>query len=62
MPHDKRTKLDQTAEQGFFVGYNETSKAFRIYIPSSRKIVVRRDVKFMEDRAFRGSREMHASD
>jgi len=58
MPDDKRTKLDQTAEKGVFVEYNETSKAFRIYIPSSRKIVVGRDMKFIEDPTFRRSREM----
>jgi len=62
VPDDKRTKLDQTVEKGFLIGYNETSKAFRIYIPSNRKIAVRRDVKFMEDRAFRRSREMPTSD
>ena len=34
VPSEKRTKLDPTAEKGIFVGYNETSKAFRIYLPS----------------------------
>ena len=62
VPDDKWTKLDQTAEKGFFVRYSETAKAFRIYIPSNRKIVVGRDVKFMEDQAFRRSREIPAGD
>jgi hypothetical protein len=44
------------AERGIFVGYNETSKAFRIYLPSLRKTVLRRDARFEEDRAFRKSR------
>ena len=39
------------------MGYDETSKAFRIYLPSQRKVVVRRNVKFEEERAFRKSRE-----
>jgi len=52
VPSEKRIKLEPMAEKGIFVGYNETSKAYRIYIPSLRKIVVRRDVKFEEDRAF----------
>ena len=41
------------------MGYDETAKAFRIYqVPSQRKVVVRRDVKFEEERAFRQSREL----
>ena len=53
-----RSKLNQTAEKGHLVEYSETSKAYIIYIPGNRKIVVRRDVKFMEDRAFMKSPEM----
>ena len=33
VPSEKRTKLEATCEQGIFVGYDETSKAFRIYLP-----------------------------
>ena len=44
------------------MGYSETSKAFRIYIPAQRRVVVRRDVKFEEDRAFRRSRELEYLD
>ena len=40
------------------MGYSENAKAYRIYIPKNRKIVVRRDVKFMEERAFRKFWEM----
>jgi len=58
VPKEKRTKLEPTAEKGIFVGYSETSKAFRIYIPTQRKVVVRRDVKFEEDRALRRSQEL----
>lgn len=54
---EKQSKLDQTAKKGYLVGYNESSKAYKIYIRGSRKIVVRRDLKFMEVRAFRKSQE-----
>jgi hypothetical protein len=46
---EKRTKLEPFNSKGLFVGYNETSKAYRVYIPKQRKIVVCRDVKFEEE-------------
>ena len=49
--------FEPTTERGIFVGY-ETSKAFRIYLPSQRKVVVRREVRFEEEWAFRKSKEL----
>ena len=62
IPKEKRTKIEPTAKKGISVGYSETSKEFQIYIPAQRKVVVRRDVKFEEDRAFRRSRELEYLD
>jgi hypothetical protein len=56
-PVEKRTKLEPFSRKGLFVGYCETSKAYRVYIPEQRKIVVSRDVKFEEDFASRKSHE-----
>jgi hypothetical protein len=39
------------------VGYIETSKAYRIFIPVKQKKVVSRDVKFEENFTSRKSRE-----
>ena len=39
------------------MGYDETTKAFHIYLPFKRKVVVRRDVKFEEEWAFRKLRQ-----
>jgi hypothetical protein len=58
VPSEKRTKLDPTTEKGILVGYNGVSKAYRIYIPTLRRVVVRRDVRFEEDRAFQRSCEL----
>ena len=58
VPKEKRTKLDPTTEKGIFVGYSKTSKAYRIYIPALRSVVVRQDVRFKEDRAFMRSPEL----
>jgi hypothetical protein len=32
VPKDKRSKLDPSCKKGIFVGYSETSKAYRVYI------------------------------
>eukprot|EP00253_Pinus_taeda_P034476 PITA_34476 len=48
MPDERCTKLDHTAENGFLVGYSEILKAYRIYIPSSRKIVVTKPSNIQE--------------
>jgi hypothetical protein len=31
---ERRTKLEPTTEKGILVGYNETSKAYMVYIPA----------------------------
>lgn len=42
-------KFDARAIRGRFVGYSEISKAFRIWIPSEKKIRISRDVKFVDE-------------
>jgi hypothetical protein len=59
IPKEKRTKLDPSGRKGTFVGYNESSKAYRIYIPGQRQIEVSRDVTFEEEVAFMRSRGYH---
>ena len=38
VPRERRTKLDPSCRNGVFVGYSESAKAYRIYIPRERKI------------------------
>jgi hypothetical protein len=59
VPKEKRIKLDPSGRKGTFVGYNESSKAYRIYIPGQRQIEVRRDVTFEEEVSFKRSRGSH---
>ena len=56
---EKRTKMEPSGKKGIFVGYSETSKAYRIYVPGQRQVEVSRDVTFDEDVAFLRSRESH---
>ena len=59
IPKEKSTKLEPSGKKGTFVGYNETLKAYKIYIPRQRQIEVSRDVTFDEEVAFRRSRGSH---
>jgi hypothetical protein len=59
VPKEKRTKLDPSGRKGTFVGYNESLKAYRIYIPGQRQIEVSRDVTFEEEATFRRSKGSH---
>jgi hypothetical protein len=58
VPKEKRTKMEPSGKKGVFVGYNENSKAYNIYVPGQRKIQVRRYVTFHEEATFKKSREL----
>jgi hypothetical protein len=49
--------LEPSKRKGLFVRYNETSKAYRVFIPNHKKTIISRDVKFEEDFASRKSHE-----
>lgn len=57
IPDQLRKKLDKKGEKCIFIGYSEESKAYRLYIPSTKKFFVRRDVQFIEEEAWDGSIE-----
>lgn len=44
LPTLKRSKLDERADKGTFVGYATESKGYRIYSLSGMKIAISRDV------------------
>jgi hypothetical protein len=57
IPKDKRKKLEPSGKKGIFVGYSESSRAYKIYIPEQHKIEFNRDVTFNEKMAFKKSIE-----
>ena len=62
IPKEKRTKLDPSGKKGIFVGYSDSSKAYRIYFPGYKKIDISRDVTFDEDIAYNKSRKRPAQE
>jgi hypothetical protein len=57
IPKYKRNKLEPSGKKGIFVGYIDSSKAYRIYILEQHKIEFIRDVTFNEKMAFNKSIE-----
>lgn len=49
VPKANRGKFDPKSINCIMMGYSETVKAYRLYDPSKRKIIVSRDVVFFED-------------
>ena len=47
-PSEKRLKWDPKARMGIFVGYEEVSKAYRVFDIEASKIMITRDVTFDE--------------
>eukprot|EP00253_Pinus_taeda_P030808 PITA_30808 len=57
IPDQLRRKLDSKGEKCIFIRYSEESKAYRLYIPSTKKFFISRDVQFIEEEAWDGSIE-----
>jgi hypothetical protein len=57
VPKDKRKKLEPSGKKGIFVGYSESSKAYKIYVPGQQKVEINKDVTFDEKIGFRKSIE-----
>ncbi|KAG7552293.1 Integrase catalytic core [Arabidopsis thaliana x Arabidopsis arenosa] len=52
VPGEQRNKLQAKSTKGMFIGYSTTQKGYKCYVPESRKVLVSRDVKFVEDKGF----------
>ncbi|XP_059627119.1 uncharacterized protein LOC132269916 [Cornus florida] len=52
IPDEKRKKLDDKGEKCIFLSVSEHSKAYKLYNPITKKIVISRDVVFDEERTW----------
>uniref|UniRef100_A0A2N9GX95 Uncharacterized protein n=1 Tax=Fagus sylvatica TaxID=28930 RepID=A0A2N9GX95_FAGSY len=49
VPDQERSKLDDKSEKYVFIGYDPSSKGYKLYNPSTKKVIVSRDVEFDEE-------------
>ena len=57
VPDQLRRNRDSKGEKCVFVGYCDESKAYKLYNPSTKKVIISRDVQFIEEEAWDGSLE-----
>ena len=50
----KGQKLDDKGVKCIFIGYNLESKAYRLYDLINKKIIISRDVEFLENQSWDG--------
>lgn len=49
VPDQERSKLDDKSKRYIFIGYDSSSKGYKLYNPNSGKMVISRDVEFDEE-------------
>ena len=54
---DAQKKLESKAELGIFLGYTDIAHNCWVYLPTNQRTVVRRNLKFDEQKAMRVSLE-----
>ncbi|KAI3708032.1 hypothetical protein L2E82_37034 [Cichorium intybus] len=55
IPEQKRSKLESKSEKAIFVGYSENSKAYKLYNPITKNMIISRDVAFEEEKCWDNS-------
>ena len=55
VPDELRRKLDKKGQKCIFVGYSEDTKAYKLYDPVARKVIISRDVQFVENESWDGT-------
>jgi hypothetical protein len=55
VPDELRRKLDNKGHKCIFVGHSKETKVYKLYDPIARKVIINRDVQFVENEAWDGS-------
>ncbi|WZZ64833.1 hypothetical protein YC2023_076203 [Brassica napus] len=57
VPGELRNKLEAKSTRAMFIGYSKSQKGYKCYDSDARRVLVSRDVKFLEDKSFYGDRK-----
>ena len=57
MPNELRKKFDKKGQKCIFIGYSEDTKAYKLYDPVAGKVIISRDVQFVENESWDGTIE-----
>jgi hypothetical protein len=60
--HSQRKKLDNKSKKCVLLGISEESKAYKLYDPVDKKIIISRDVVFEESKAWEWNKNQKKSD
>ena len=52
VPGEQRNKLEAKSTKAMFIGYSITQKGYKCYDPETRRVLVSRDVKFVESKGY----------
>ncbi|KAL0641513.1 hypothetical protein Bca4012_102924 [Brassica carinata] len=57
VPGQQRNKLDAKSTKAMFIGYSITQKGYKCYDPEARRVMVSREVKFVETKGYYEEKE-----
>ena len=52
IPGEQRDKLSAKSTKAIFIGYSPHQKGYKCYVPETRRVLVSRDVQFVESRGY----------
>ena len=61
VPDELRKKLDNKGQKCIFVGYSEDTKAYKLYDHVTRKVIIIRDVQYVENESWDRTVDMNVN-
>ena len=61
VPYELRKKLDKKGHKCYFLDYSKDTKAYKLYDPIARKVIISRDVQFVENKSWDGTIDINVN-